>query len=303
MTKGSALALENAPDAVRRARSWVTQRLVELGRDDLVDSAALGVSELVTNAIIHAGDPVVVQVAGTREHPRIQVADVSKSPPRPGVLATSPDDALTTFGRGLAIVAAHSAAWGSHVDSDGDGKLVWFEPVPEPHEDAVPVDLFDLDEAIALAEHPGTTYDVHLLGMPVREFGELRGYYNELRRELRLLAIAHPADYPLAVEFSEVTLQVERERRLTVGTEVLTDAIVRGLERVDLHYRVPAGVRDTMAALDRLVDAAQDLVTSGDLLVSPVPPHLEAVQKWYLGEFVRQGDGAPPRPWVGDRSR
>ena len=50
----SRLVLEPGPASVRGARQWVSAALRDLGRDDLVDSAALGLPELVTNAILHA---------------------------------------------------------------------------------------------------------------------------------------------------------------------------------------------------------------------------------------------------------
>ena len=48
-----------------------------LGRDDLADAAQLGVSELVTNAILHADPPIAVRLGGTRSHPRVEVHDSS----------------------------------------------------------------------------------------------------------------------------------------------------------------------------------------------------------------------------------
>ena len=76
------LTLPATPRAVRLAREWVHKVLTELGRPELVDSAELGVSELVTNAMLHSMPPVVVRVRGTREHPRVEVADRSLVPPR-----------------------------------------------------------------------------------------------------------------------------------------------------------------------------------------------------------------------------
>ena len=67
------LPLEPDPQSVKRAREWVGDVLERLGRDDLVDSAELGVSELVTNAILHADPPITVRVRGTRNHPRVEV--------------------------------------------------------------------------------------------------------------------------------------------------------------------------------------------------------------------------------------
>ena len=69
------LPLEPDPKSVKRAREWVGDVLERLGRDDLVDAAELGVSELVTNAILHADPPITVRVRGTRNHPRVEVRE------------------------------------------------------------------------------------------------------------------------------------------------------------------------------------------------------------------------------------
>ena len=64
LTKRS-LVLPASPPSVKLARSWVSKILAEIGREDLVDAAQLGVSELVTNALIHSQPPLSVRVRGT----------------------------------------------------------------------------------------------------------------------------------------------------------------------------------------------------------------------------------------------
>ena len=58
----TALELVPEPRSVRRARAWVVGELETIGRGDLADAAELGVSELVTNAILHANPPIVVRL-------------------------------------------------------------------------------------------------------------------------------------------------------------------------------------------------------------------------------------------------
>ena len=69
------LVLDPDPKSVGRARAWVVEELTNLGRSDLVDAAELGVSELVTNAILHAAPPITVGLLGSREQPRVEVRD------------------------------------------------------------------------------------------------------------------------------------------------------------------------------------------------------------------------------------
>ena len=71
-------------------------------------AAALGVSELVTNALIHSKPPLSVRIRGTVDHPRIEVTDSSPVPPQRSGMSPEPEDVddlnVTTFGRGLDLV-------------------------------------------------------------------------------------------------------------------------------------------------------------------------------------------------------
>jgi anti-sigma regulatory factor (Ser/Thr protein kinase) len=96
------------------------------------EQLALAVSELVTNAVRHAGAgdgaPLRVRVRLRSGRVRVEVTDEG-----PGFDPTSPSavDPTTVGGRGLHIVAAVSESWG--VIRGRDGCTVWCEiPVEEP---------------------------------------------------------------------------------------------------------------------------------------------------------------------------
>lgn len=294
--------LQLAPDpvSVGDARTWVCDILTSLGRDDLLDAAKLGVSELVTNAVLHALPPISVCVRGTRDHPRIEVHDASDRPPEVNPDVTGAHSLLSTFGRGISIVSSFSARWGA--DLSGEGKTVWFEPIENPHDEPVPGDLFDISEAVAarVAAAPAVgRVQVQLLGLPVRVFADLRAHYDELCRELRLLALAHGGDYPVADALTETVLQVEQERRQTHGAEAVDAAVQEGLARVDLTYEVPASAPATMARLLGLLDAAETFCVQERMLSTAATPQQRELQRWYLTEFVRQGAGEAPTAWPG----
>ena len=117
------VTLEPDPLSVRRARRTVAEALTAAGRDDLVDTATLLVSELVTNAIRHADSEVEVAVRLLPEALRVEVGDTGQGTPT--VVEAAPD---AEQGRGLALVEALAAAWG--VEPEGNGKIVWFEIRP-----------------------------------------------------------------------------------------------------------------------------------------------------------------------------
>jgi anti-sigma regulatory factor (Ser/Thr protein kinase) len=295
-----ALRLDPDPRSVSRARAWIVEELGDLGRPDLVDAAELGISELVTNAILHAQPPITVAVLGSRERPRVEVRDRSSRPPRTGADITDGDALLRTVGRGMGIVALYSQAWGADVSPDG--KVVWFVPSPDPGVDvAEGGDVYILEEAVeglgaALDER---LLDVHLLGMPAQVWASFREWYAEIRRELRLLAFAHPDEFPVAAEVAALTVQTELERRHARGIERLDAAIAAGETTVDLHYRVPASAPDTMARMNDVLARADRFCRDQSLLTMPATPQQLALLEWYVGEFTRQAAGAEPQPWTG----
>lgn len=301
------LALAASPPSVRLARDWVSGVLVEIGRPELADSARLAVSELVTNAILHAEPPMTVQVRGTVEHPRVEVTDQSLAPPMQRHTADDidieDDQSWSTIGRGLDLVASYALRWGADIDARGSGKVVWFEPAIEPHESPAPGALFDLDEAMAergeVPTDPNTMVRLQLLNMPVELFAHLRRHFNELGRELRLLALTAPEQYPMAVEFAEVYLQVEHERRHVTGLEPLDAAMAADIDYVDLTYLAPPTAPRSMERLSTMLDQVYATFGDDSLLAMRPTPVLVDLQHWYLGEFSRQSRGQEPTPWQG----
>jgi anti-sigma regulatory factor (Ser/Thr protein kinase) len=298
----AALPLDPHPTSVHHARSWVRNVLTQLGRLDIVEPAELGVSELVTNAILHGGPPISVRVRGTRRHPRVEVRDGSSRPPSVNLSMADEDQLLNTIGRGLGLVALNSSAWGA--DLTPEGKLVWFEPSDEPRLDAdLSGDVFDLDQTVQerldTVDVTGSPVRVRIVDLPLALYSRFRQRFFELGRELRLLSLAHGQDYPVARELTEVFLQTEQERRLIKGRENLEEAISEGRDRVDLEMLVPPTMPETMRRLLTNLERADEFCRDQRLLVLAASPQQQAFQRWYLTEFVRQAEGAEPRPWTG----
>ncbi len=85
----------------------------------LADDVVMVVSEVVTNAIVHAKSPMTLSLHRLGPSVRGQVTDHSTAWPTP--LPAGMDE---EHGRGLAIVAAYADRWG--VTSESEGKAVWF---------------------------------------------------------------------------------------------------------------------------------------------------------------------------------
>lgn len=315
MPHRQALILSTGPRSVQDARRWAIQTCEMIGRNDLSECAELGVSELVTNAVLHGEPPIRLQLRGTAEHPRIEVYDGSTVPPQPGSAAGGIDldafdldafdsgaadafdvSALTAFGRGLDIVARASAAWGTVVEDDG--KAVWFEPAAEFSDRGAD---YQLMAPPSLGE-PRTRMGevaIQVQGIPVRAFAHFQRHYRDLRREIRLLALAHEDDYPLAKVLSEHFNALEIPLRHNMGREQVDEALEAGKETIDLRLRMPPTVARQIGELIDLLDAADDFSRAERLLTAPRTPEQRAFQIWFLGEFRRQAAGAKPVPWQG----
>ncbi len=115
------------PDPVTPAavRSLVSEmlRLWECG--DYEETASLLASELVTNALIHAGTDITVRLSLDREILLVEVEDGSLELPKPIPLTTDSER-----GRGLVLMQALSQKWGATRRTDG--KVVWFELAVRP---------------------------------------------------------------------------------------------------------------------------------------------------------------------------
>ncbi len=122
----TAAAFEPEPAAVAAARRFVQETLNSWqlsGHDELVADAVLLTSELVTNALVHAGtsiqlmcrlDDAAVEVSVLDRHPARMIPD----PPSGSAEADRPG------GRGLLLPAALSSSWG--VTYAPTAKVVWF---------------------------------------------------------------------------------------------------------------------------------------------------------------------------------
>lgn len=86
----------------------------------IADNAILMISELVTNAILHGGEGANLKLVFGDLKVRAEVRD--SSPAMPVVRSYSE---TATTGRGMVIVDALAADWGTYA-VDG-GKVVWFE--------------------------------------------------------------------------------------------------------------------------------------------------------------------------------
>jgi anti-sigma regulatory factor (Ser/Thr protein kinase) len=102
-----------------RARRWLAEWCVHWGCTDIEDDAALLVSELITNATLHARTTITVSARFEGNQLRVAVADR-----QPGLLRAALPAGSAESGRGLPVVEALATKWGVH--NHRGGKFVWF---------------------------------------------------------------------------------------------------------------------------------------------------------------------------------
>ncbi len=319
------LTLPAAADSPARARAFL-RAVLRGGDDDLLPRAELCLTELVTNAVLHAASEVTVDIVLSDGEIRLDVGDSSPVSPR-----LVPHSRQAVTGRGLGLVTALSASWG--VDTrTGGGKVVWCvlttsATEPDFDEEAIlaawdDLDAFDddvdaFDDGLETAAHATVPRQsdgrepapsdapiamVHLLGYPVRRGMRLREHREAVRRECQLLLLASEHDRRALpgrlVQLSD-HLATQYGAQLSYPEQRKIEAHLRGEDVVDLAYpMVPETLSVTTAWRQLLADIDRYCTEEG-LLTLATPPELVELTGWLLDEFTRQVQGRPPRPWPG----
>ena len=304
----------SARDARRFLHSFLDGRgLVE----DLLDAAELALSEVVTNAVLHAHTPFEVSLSLDADGAlRVEVVDHNAQMPAQRDYAEQ-----ATTGRGMELVAAYTRECG--VESRGaDGKVVWFVVAADPEtEEPDRRDLlhgWDIDqiEPRSRDEAPASEV-VTLLSLPPTLWLAAREHHDAVLRELALYGAEHPG----AVPPPERVALADRARswvstrlvaaldRLAASTSAakahraLPDGHPSPLPDTpaayDLDLSLPPSAAAAFAALQDVLDTAEQLAAGGQLLARPALPEIVAVRDWACEQVISQQSGVRPSPWPG----
>jgi anti-anti-sigma factor len=271
------LTLPAARDSAARARAFVRQELEDFER---LDEVLLCVSELVTNAVLHAGTACEVEIDRGPRTLRVGVRDLDGGRlPQPRNF-----DRAAVTGRGLLVVEALTDRWG--VDSDHDGKTVWFE--------------------LALGDSALGLVTVRLLGLPLDLHREVAEHAEALRREFALITAAESDETIVPARLLAINDEI-RDRFggfAAASAAELTRALNERRTQIDLHFEVPAEAGAGAVALRELYDEADEYCRAGEhLLTLATPPEGVLYRQWFCGEFTSQIGGAEPLPWRTFRER
>ena len=115
----------SGPNSASQARTLIAEVCRAWGLAGVLDTVLVVVSELVTNAVVHASGSVHVTVLLRRSQLHVVVRDQNPDPPRrlePRLRSTT-GVSLALNGRGIPLLDSMCRSWG-HLSSD-TGKAVW----------------------------------------------------------------------------------------------------------------------------------------------------------------------------------
>lgn len=292
------------PSSVGVARRSVRREMQRAGLEALSADAELLVTELVSNAVMHARTAVTLRVEVLAWKVRVEVEDGS-----PQLPAWSPSDTEALSGRGLTLVNAMSDSWGARA-LHGAGKVVWFElgqGQPEPGTMGTPEQLLaqwaqlDDDNAELVSGH-GTPDDpvikVVLADVEPLALLAVRDHSDDLVRDCQLLLMDYESRSTGHVIDPKV---VAVARRLDAAAEEFADARAqlraaplrqlaseRGRATADVSLHLP---RSSGAAAQRYglaLDEAEGLAGAGRMLSGPSSDAQRLLRHWYLREIREQ---------------
>ena len=295
------------PVSAGQARKVLREVLERTARTDWADAAELALSEVVTNAILHARTTFEVTIEVFEHHLMVQVRDGSPALPEQREYALP-----ATTGRGMALVAAVSQACGVH-QLGVDGKVVWFcmDDASDPAADS-PVALdWDIDgESVAGgALDAGTTVQLH--NVPATLWLAARQHHEAMLRELllhltqddQLRLGLHPAEEAHSLVSRNIQRAVDPSQAAGTAVAALPEGHPSPLPLVprelNIGVTIPMGMGASFAQLQDALDTAERLAVEGRLLMHPGLPEIVAVRDWVCEQVVAQLAGVAPSPWAG----
>jgi PAS domain S-box-containing protein len=293
--KSFEVRLPPQPSSVAAARGHVRDLLKGSERQDLAEPAVLLVSEIVTNALLHAGTEIDLKASVEAAGIRVEVGDGSLHVPSPRRYA-----ATAGTGRGLMMLESMVDDWG--VSLRPDGKTVWFllSSADRARGDrAAPT-----TEGAGEVARDGDRVPVELQNMPLLLHAAWQEHAEALLREyllanleadggsdpIQMHAEATDAIAVLEEHVPRASVRIEPEELMEGATEPHVTA-----PRIEVP--VPRGSVASFETLDRAIEAALDMSREGLVLTPPTPPEVEAFRRWLVRQVVRQAAGRHPEPW------
>lgn len=292
------------PSSVATARRLVREVLVSAHRDELVDTAQLLVSEVVTNALVHAGTPIDFHAAVGEAGLRVEVSDGSTQAPSPRRYT-----GMAGTGRGLRLLQQLGDSWGTLAHPHG--KTVWFELDTKDDADeaaTTPPTTADATEGRTTQRASDEdTVDVVLLNTPLLLHTAWQEHAEGLLREHLLVNLDDddPVDALAAHAAASDAISLLHQHILQphLGDDpetVMAQAVDPAVSSRRVVLRVPRTSVPNFTVLDETLESALVLAESGMFLTPPIQPEVRELRRWLCHEVSGQATGRPPSAWRSD---
>ncbi len=269
--------------------------LTAAGRDDLVETAELLVSEVVTNALLHAGTPIDVALSMRPEGLFVEIGDGSPHlPSRRSYTATA------RTGRGLMMLEQMVDDWG--VVANPPGKTIWFHVGSGDRDESEPTNIERTTQTVSAPDDE--MVGVQLLEVPLLLHAAWEEHAQALLREYLLAnldAISGDEAIRMHAEATDAIAVLAEciprpEVRLDPN-DLMVDAVEPRVSspRVEVpvaHQSIPH-FRTLNQTLERAISMAEDDL----LLTPPAQPELRAYRRWLCRQIDEQSRGGQPSPW------
>ncbi len=313
---GAELTLAPDPSAARVARAWVAEVLADWP-EGAVDSARLLMSELVTNAVLHARTEISLGCRLEEASARFEVGDRQRGGPTPKrYVADSPT------GRGMRLVATLAEAWG--VERTPSSKVVWFAVARDgpasvaaggggPAAGSDPLGAVDLELLAAALGEPALPPDaeaggtpvmvrVRVLGLPLDVYLKAEQHNDAVLRELDLIERSPrrgPQVPPRLLELATALRALFTAATTSTRAQV-DEALRTGRARVDLDVDVPAEGWQALMEMAQQLEEVDRYCQEGALLTLASSPQQRRFRHWYADQVAQQMQGSRPTPWTDD---
>ena len=274
------------------------KQLISWGLDELADDARLVVSELLSNAALHAKPPIQMRLVRISDGVRIEVSDGSREMP---LLIRASPDAMT--GRGWSLVQALVHKWGAdRAPKAGGGKTVWVtmltdgagvDPLSSSADDSfesqlVEADLLaffpDLDE-----DEAAPRFDVVFDDVPTELLLGAIAHVDALIREFALLASgAAVSSSPVSMQldaFEQQVLGNFAEARQSIKRQVVRSGQAHHL-RTRLALHLPRSAADAAIAYQAALGEVDAYCRADRMLTLETPQAYLVFRRWFFEELV-----------------
>lgn len=271
------------PESVAEARRFVRATL-DGAAPDTLDTAQLLVSELVTNAVLHARTEVEVTARAGDGGVLVRVGD--RRPERG--LVPYGSSAYTGTGQGLVLVERLASRHG--FDTGDAVKTVWFELWPEGAPSPPPSDGWG-----AAPPRYGQGETVTLLDVPAALCLTCVQHRHTLLNET-VLALAS-GDVP-GVTAEDLTIALDMNDVISAG---VTATLIRQHAEAEfgsLPLWVPSDAGPPMETLRAVLDVAEEAARDERLLTLPALPRSRGFQEWLFDQIGDQLAGERPASWT-----